>query len=427
MSKWREITFSEVGDICPSNVDKKVVPTEIPIKLCNYMDVYVNRRIVNTLPFSVGSVKPAEYRKHRLHKNDIIITKDSESPDDIGIPAVVTEDIDDLVCGYHLAYICPKSADFDGTFIMYALQTESAVRYFSKMSNGLTRYGLTIGVIERQKIVVPCDVNEQKKIAEILTTVDTAIEKTRALIEKYKNIKTGLMQDLLSNGIDEYGNIRSPETHEYKDSPLGMIPVEWDVFTLCELTEKIADRDHSTPVYVQQGVFIVSPKDFDEDDYIDFSNCAQITREAHLINSKKTDIRPNDLIFTRIGAGLGKVCYVRPDMPEFSILHSAAMIRTNNKILPRLLMYCIKSFYLQKQIIDGVQSIGVPDLGMDKINLILVKCPLDRNEQERIQVVLDAASEKIDTEQDYLTKLLNIKQGLMQDLLTHKVPVDVLL
>ena len=331
-------------------------------------------------------------------------------------------------CEFSFNQGCKAIVPFQGNEALY-------LYYFFKMnkdalervSSGTTFLELPKRELTRFHVELPKDIKEQQKIAEVLSTVDTTIKKTRALIEKYKNIKAGLMQDLLTNGIDEHGNIRSPETHEYKDSPLGRIPVEWDVFALSELTEKITDRDHTTPVYVQQGVFIVSPKDFDEDDNIDFSNCAQITLEAHLINRRKTDISPDDLVFTRIGAGLGKACYVTPNMPEFSILHSAAMIRTNKKILSRLLMYCIKSFYLQKQICDGVQSIGVPDLGMDKINLLLVKCPINRNEQERIQSVLDAASEKIHTEKVSLKKLLNIKQGLMQDLLTHKVPVDVLL
>ena len=70
--------------------------------------------------------------------------------------------------------------------------------------------------------------DEQAKIAEVLSTVDRAIEETEALIAKQQRIKTGLMQDLLTRGIDEHGNLRSEQTHEFKDSPLGRIPVEWD-------------------------------------------------------------------------------------------------------------------------------------------------------------------------------------------------------
>ena len=80
--------------------------------------------------------------------------------------------------------------------------------------------------------------SEQAKIAEVLSTVDRAIEQTEALIAKQQRIKTGLMQDLLTRGIDEHGNLRSEQTHEFKDSPLGRIPVEWDVKALDEIVDE---------------------------------------------------------------------------------------------------------------------------------------------------------------------------------------------
>jgi hypothetical protein len=81
----------------------------------------------------------------------------------------------------------------------------------------------------------PISKPEQTKIAEVLSTVDRAIEQTEALIAKQQRLKTGLMQDLLTRGIDEHGNLRSEETHKFKDSPLVRIPVEWETTTLGEL------------------------------------------------------------------------------------------------------------------------------------------------------------------------------------------------
>ena len=311
------------------------------------------------------------------------------------------------------------------TYLYYVLTQSTAA--LERVSSGTTFLELPKKELAQFKMSFPVSSAEQSKIAEILLTMDEAIDKTRALIEKYKNIKVGMMHDLLTNGIDEYGNIRSTETHEYNDSLVGKIPAEWDVQPLSNLTEKIADRDHTTPNYVMHGVYIVSPKDFDEYDRINFSKCARISHKDHMINRKKTDIRRGDLIFTRIGAGLGKVCCVTEDMPEFSILHSAAMVRVNRNITALLLMYIIKSFYFQKQISDGIQSIGVPDLGLDKINSLLVSYPTNGQEQERITEILVAADERIQTERDYLAKLQDIKQGLMQDLLTNTVSVDALL
>ena len=89
--------------------------------------------------------------------------------------------------------------------------------------------------------------NEQSKIAEILSTLDQAIEQTEALIAKQQRIKTGLMQDLLTRGIDEHGQLRTEQTHAFKDSPLGRIPVEWEVEFIRNLLADIDPAMRSGP------------------------------------------------------------------------------------------------------------------------------------------------------------------------------------
>ncbi len=90
---------------------------------------------------------------------------------------------------------------------------------------------------------------EQTKIAEILSTVDRAIEQTEALIAKQQRIKTGLMQDLLTRGIDERGNLRSEQTHQFKDSRLGRIPVEWEVGELESVSEFVTSGSRGWAQY----------------------------------------------------------------------------------------------------------------------------------------------------------------------------------
>ncbi|MFH1800915.1 MAG: restriction endonuclease subunit S, partial [Candidatus Omnitrophota bacterium] len=94
---------------------------------------------------------------------------------------------------------------------------------------GGTRSKLNQSALRSVTITLPTSKQEQTKIAEILSTVDRAIEETEAVIAKQQRIRTGLMQDLLTRGIDEHGNLRSEQTHQFKDSPLGNIPVEWEI------------------------------------------------------------------------------------------------------------------------------------------------------------------------------------------------------
>ena len=98
---------------------------------------------------------------------------------------------------------------------------------------------------------------EQQKIAEILETVDNAIEKTEKIIEKYKRIKQGLMQELLTKGIDENWQIRSEKTHKFKDSPLGRIPEEWEVVRLWEVGEIIYGKGLKENEYSNDGISLV--------------------------------------------------------------------------------------------------------------------------------------------------------------------------
>jgi type I restriction enzyme S subunit len=194
-----------IGNLSISGVDKHIRPGEIPVRLCNYMNVYKNRYITDDLRFSKGSVTLSEFKRFTLRDGDVIFTKDSETPNDIGIPAVVCGSPDDLVCGYHLAILRPFRDLYDGRFVMFALQTQACTNYFGAMANGITRFGMTVRTLENQTIFVPNTIAEQEHIAEILTSADTRLSAARAHLNKLENIKRGLMDDLLTGRVSVDG------------------------------------------------------------------------------------------------------------------------------------------------------------------------------------------------------------------------------
>ena len=317
--------------------------------------------------------------------------------------------------------------EVDLKFIMYIIR--ELFKEAKENANGSTIKTITKEELSEYTINLP-PLPQQRKIANILSTCDDVIEKTEAAIAKYQALKQGMMHDLFTRGIDlKTGKLRpKPEQAPdlYEDSELGKIPKDWRVDVFENLCPKVADRDHFTPTYFDTGVPIISPKDFDENHNISFEKCKFISNEAHLKNCKKTDLRTDDLVFTRIGAGLGKVAIVESWMPEFSILHSSCMIRTFERALnSKYLMYFIKGELLQKQISIEVQSIGVPDLGLDKIRLFKCLHPVNLKEQELISKRLSTIDDKIFIEQSTKAKFEKIKSGLMQDLLTGKVEVKV--
>ena len=111
-------------------------------------------------------------------------------------------------------------------YLFYNL--ESRYEELRARSAGEGRAGLSKRILEQIPIPLP-PVSHQAWIAELLSTIDRVIEQTEALIDKQQRIKTGLMQDLLTRGIDEHGSLRSEETHRFKNSPLGRIPEEWEI------------------------------------------------------------------------------------------------------------------------------------------------------------------------------------------------------
>jgi type I restriction enzyme S subunit len=269
-------------------------------------------------------------------------------------------------------------------------------------------------------------IDEQQPIAAILDTVEEAIRQTEAVIGKLRQVKAGMLHDLLTRGVDENGELRDPIRHpeQFKDSPLGWIPKDWEALPLSKITLKIADRDHTTPQYVSSGIPMVSPTHFFGEDGIAFENCPYISMKDHLINRKKTDLEPGDIILHRIGAGLGRVRIVKKWMPDFSILHSLAQIRPDSNVVDEsFVLWAFQCDVVQNQLGIGTQSIGVPDLGLDKIGISLFPVPKHKLEQSLIAKYLDAWKNALNRELIFKNKCLLIKQGLMQDLLTGHVRV----
>jgi type I restriction enzyme S subunit len=195
--KWTNYRLHEIADIIVSNVDKKAQGNELPVSLCNYTDVYYNDYITNDLPFMIASATQREISKFTLQKGDVLITKDSESPNDIAIPALVREELSGVLCGYHLAIVRPKPTLADGAFLNSLFSLKSVRHLFSTLANGATRFGLSIGSIENAIFTIP-KLDEQKKIASILMAQDDKISNLASQRLYLIQQKQALMQQLLT-------------------------------------------------------------------------------------------------------------------------------------------------------------------------------------------------------------------------------------
>jgi type I restriction enzyme, S subunit len=194
---WGDLFLHDVAKIIVSPVDKKVVEGETPVELCNYTDVYYNTRITKSLNFMKATAKQSEIEKYTLKVNDVIITKDSETPGDIAVPALVSEDLGGVVCGYHLAIIRPNACLVEGAYLNYLFSMPKTRYYFFTLATGATRFGLSVGGINKAHFTLP-PINEQQKIAAVLTNADKEIELLEQQLADLKQEKKALMQQLLT-------------------------------------------------------------------------------------------------------------------------------------------------------------------------------------------------------------------------------------
>jgi len=222
---WEVQKLKYVADANPSNIDKKSKDNEDTILLCNYVDVYKNEFISNELAFMKATASNDQITKFILEKGDVIITKDSETPDDIAAPALVAENFNNVVCGYHLTHIKPKK--INGDYLFRYFQSQYLNSYFEISANGVTRYGLSVDKINSALILNPPR-PDQTAIANYLDRkteeIDELIAQKERLLELYEEEKTAIINQAVTKGID-------PDV-KLKDSGidwLGEIPEGWKI------------------------------------------------------------------------------------------------------------------------------------------------------------------------------------------------------
>ncbi len=166
-SVWRSERLKNVAEVAFSSVDKKSVDGEMPVRLCNYTDVYYNDEITADLPFMEATASRDQVRMFGLKAGEVLITKDSETADDIGVAALVPETMDDVVCGYHLAVLRPKPERIDPKYLFWSLCGGGMRQQMTVSASGVTRFGLRFGDVGNLELFVP-DLATQRGVARSL-------------------------------------------------------------------------------------------------------------------------------------------------------------------------------------------------------------------------------------------------------------------
>ena len=388
-SHWEIRRTRMISDVRVSNVDKHSLDGEVPVLLCNYVDVYRNDRINNTLPFMAATATKEEISRFGLEEGDVIITKDSENWEDIGIATLVEEVRDNLVCGYHLAILRPESAALDSRFLRYSLNSIPVSYQLRVRANGVTRFGLSHEAIKSVWIPTPPS-EEQERIADFLDHADGQIQRYIAakerLIALLEEERQALVHQAVTRGLDPGVRLK-PSGVEW----LGEVPEGWDLARIKSvaqvrygLGQPPPEKDGGLPLIRATNV---SRGHILEHDmvYVDPQEVPQ-NREAFLSEG--------EIIVVRSGAYTADSAIISPQYE--GAVTGYDMVLKPTGVLPKFLAMALLTRYLRDdQLIINSTRAAQPHLNAEELGSALVVLP-PTEEQTNIAMYLDDITASLD-------------------------------
>ncbi len=417
---WRVQRLRVLAGLHVSNVDKHVKQDEMPVRLCNYVDVYYQDYITEYMNLMHATATLTEIEKFRLRKGDVIITKDSESWDDIGVPTLVKSANKDMVCGYHLALLRPHQSQVTGNYLFRVMQASATAYQFQIAAKGVTRYGLSHNGIKLA--VLPCPpINEQKAITHLLdretAKINALIEKKEQLIELLKERRTALITRAVTKGL----NPNAP----MKDSGvewLGEIPKHWGTRRLKALCTQSALYGANIPAsrYVNAGVRFIRTTDIDDGR---LKEGGVFVTNADASNYVLTD---GDLLISRSGTVGRSFLYNSESHGPCAYAGYLVRFVFSNAMLPKYAFLFTKTISFSGFLKTTAISSTIENLNGEKFSNAMFPNP-PVAEQVSIIKFLDYETEKIDAliakTHEAIDKLKEFRTALISSAVTGKINV----
>lgn len=296
---WPVKALRRLVTIRSSNVDKIMEEDEEIVRLCNYVDVYYNDRITGDIEFSEGSAKPQEITKFRLRTGDVVITKDSETPDDIAVPALVDSSAEGIICGYHLAILRPNPSEIIGPFLFWSLKAKPTREAFGLAAQGVTRYGLTLNGIGSVNIAVP-NLATQKAIAAFLDRETARIDKLIANKERqvellHRRAKLAVAELVTGATVEGLTTVETGLDH------IPRIPAHWSLLRAGHLFHEVAEPNTDDLPVLSVSIHTgISDRQLDDEER---------DRKVNLIEDRSSYkcVRPGYLAYNMMRAWQGAV------------------------------------------------------------------------------------------------------------------------
>lgn len=419
-SHWEVLRLKHACEVFPSNVDKHSRDDEPPVLLCNYTDVYYNEQITADMPFMAATASAEQIERFTLKSGDTIITKDSETADDIAIAAYVPEDLPGVVCGYHLSMVRPRASTC-GAYVKRLFDSLYVKARLAVAANGLTRVGLGQYALDNVELPFP-PAEEQWAIAKFLASeaskIDALVEEQRCLIELLKEKRQAVISCAVMKGL----NPSAP----MKDSGvgwLGEVPAHWEISPLRRAFDAMEygisdslDTDGSIAV-LRMGNIKDGKVLLDDLKYTDSVN-------------ERLLLQAGDLLFNRTNSldQIGKVgLFIGTSDSQVTFASYLVRLRTNPSCSPEFFAFLLNCpGMLSEARANAIVAIGQCNLNPTRYGAFRIALP-PREEQLSIAKFLASACAQLDElsaeAEEAMALLIERRSALITAAVTGKIDV----
>ena len=404
--EWKIMKLKQLSSAIYYGVTAKAVDYNTGLRMLRTTDIKDYKTDWDSLPYCEITSKVNDIKKYLLREGDLIVARAGT----VGVSVLVERDFNDAVFGSYLIKVKPIRKLVYPKFLHYYFQSKSYWSHISK-AQGSTLKNINLGILRSLSVPLP-PLEEQWGVAEVLSSVDEAIEATERLIGRLERLKRGLMQELLTKGIGH---------REYKQTSIGKIPKQWKIVRLGEVADLF-----------QYGL---SVKMYDTGKYPIVKMDSIINGEVKPINIKYVNI--NEKTFRKYKLEKGDILINRTNSYELvgrtgifllngDYVFASYLIRIRPKkhlVNPRFLTYYL---IFSNDRLRQIAARAVSQANINATNLKKFKMALPPlKEQEIITNVLLSYDEWIKLEEKRKEKLERLKRGLMDLLLTGRVRVRI--
>ena len=413
---WPEKRLAKIASVVFSGVDKHSKDDELPVRLCNYVDVYNHDRIVPEMEFMEATATESEIRRFSIREGDVLATKDSEDPNDIAVAALVEQDMDGVLCGYHLAILRSRPHELYGPFLAWVHRSRRVLAHFESRATGVTRFGVSRKVFKSCPIPLP-PVDEQIRIVAYLdascNAIDLVMELKQAQLDTLDALGKSITTALVLTGLDATVRMRATN-----NAWLAEVPKHWKLVALKRVTDiqtgvtlgktyepPLVERPYLRAANVQDG-------------YVDLEKVTTIeVPEAVALRHR---LRPEDVLMTEGGDldKLGRGTVWDGQVAECMHQNHVFALRCHNhKLFPKFLTYVTASRYGRDYFeATGKRTTNLASTNSTKVGLLPIPLPPTTEQQDIIDHI-DARLTELNRAEECIRKQVDTLRAYRKSLI----------